>query len=90
MHAQIHLKRLLEAGFKVGVVRQTESAALKAAGLSSSGMKSGTFSREVVGVFTRATYNEDDPALAFVGGLQGSGGSGGGGGGGGGGGSRGG
>ena len=38
---------------KVGVVRQVESAALKAAGLTESGKKSGTFKRELVAVFTQ-------------------------------------
>lgn len=38
---------------KVGVVRQAESAALKAAGLTESGKKSGTFKRELVAVFTQ-------------------------------------
>lgn len=52
--------------FQVALARQTETAALKAAGLSSSGLKSGTFQRGIVGVFTRTTYNPDDPALAFV------------------------
>ena len=51
---------------QVALARQTETAALKAAGLSSSGLKSGTFQRQIVGVFTRTTYNPDDPALAFV------------------------
>ncbi len=50
----------------MALARQTETAALKAAGLSSSGLKSGTFARKIVGVFTRTTYNADDPALAFV------------------------
>jgi len=29
---QVHLRRLVEAGYKVGVVRQMETAALKAIG----------------------------------------------------------
>lgn len=38
---------------KVGVVRQAESAALKAAGLTESGKKSGTFKRELTAVFSQ-------------------------------------
>ena len=54
-----------DGGRQVGVVRQTETAALKAAGLTGTG-KSGTFERKVVGIFSQATFNEDDPCLAFV------------------------
>lgn len=38
---------------QVGVVRQAESAALKAAGLTESGKKSGTFKRELAAVFSQ-------------------------------------
>ena len=41
----------MAAGYKVGVVKQTETAALKAA----SQRKSGPFSRELAGLYTRAT-----------------------------------
>ena len=54
----VHLRRLVNAGLKVGIVRQSETAALKAAGLTASG-KSGTFERELVGVYTAATLVED-------------------------------
>ncbi|CAN0165220.1 unnamed protein product, partial [Phaeothamnion confervicola] len=52
MVASIPTHRLI-----VGVVRQMETAAVKAAGLSS-GPKSGTFKRELVGMFTPATFIE--------------------------------
>ena len=44
----VHVRRLVNAGHKVGVVRQTETAALKTAGLTQSG-KSGTFARQLCG-----------------------------------------
>ena len=43
--------RLVIAGYKVGVVKQTETAALKAV----SDKKSGTFSRQLTALFTRTT-----------------------------------
>ena len=43
--------RLVAAGYKVGVVKQTETAALKAA----SEKKSGPFSRELTALYTRTT-----------------------------------
>ena len=58
MYAYMYIKptstfcfRLVVAGYKVGVVKQTETAALKAA----SQRKSGPFSRELSGLYTRAT-----------------------------------
>ncbi|CAM9531622.1 unnamed protein product [Ectocarpus sp. 4 AP-2014] len=57
----VHLRRLVDAGYKardqlrVGVVRQAESAALKAAGLTETGKKSGTFKRELAAVFSQAS-----------------------------------
>lgn len=38
---------------QVGVVRQAESAALKAAGLTETGKRSGTFKRELAAVFSQ-------------------------------------
>lgn len=43
--------RLVAAGYKVGVVKQTETAALKAV----SEKKSGPFSRELTALYTRTT-----------------------------------
>jgi DNA mismatch repair protein MSH3 len=47
----LYVRRLVEAGHKVGLVRQTETAALKAAGES----RSKLFERRVCAVYTRAT-----------------------------------
>ncbi len=43
--------RLVAAGYKVGVVKQMETAALKAAGSN----KSGPFSRQLTALYTRST-----------------------------------
>lgn len=60
----IHLQRLLNYGHKVGVVKQTETAAIK----SVEGSKSGLFERKITGLYTKATYmgdeiNTGDPTL---------------------------
>jgi DNA mismatch repair protein MSH3 len=47
----VHLRRLVDAGYKCGVIRQTETAAVKKAGDN----KSGPFERELTGMFTKAT-----------------------------------
>lgn len=47
----IHVRRLVEAGHKVGVVRQTETAAIKAAGSN----RSAPFERRVTNVYTQTT-----------------------------------
>lgn len=54
----IHVRRLVAAGLKVGVVRQTESAALKAA----SDTRSAPFSRALSGLFTAATLDAGETA----------------------------
>lgn len=51
----IHLQRLLNHGMKVGVVKQTETAAIKSAE-----SKSGLFERRITGVYTKATYMGDE------------------------------
>ncbi|KAM9897499.1 hypothetical protein OXX79_006850 [Metschnikowia pulcherrima] len=53
----IHLQRLLNHGLKVGVVKQTETAAVKSV---ESTNKSSLFSREVTAVYTKATYMGDE------------------------------
>ncbi|CAL51618.1 DNA mismatch repair protein MutS-like,N-terminal [Ostreococcus tauri] len=53
----VYVRRLVKAGFRVGVVRQTETAALKASGESGSGNKSGLFERQLVGLYTKATLD---------------------------------
>ena len=51
----VYVRRLVDAGHKVGVIRQTETAALKAAGESDTGSKSGLFQRKLVGLYTKST-----------------------------------
>lgn len=53
----IHLQRLLNYGYKVAVIKQTESAAIK--NMESSN-KSGLFERKITGVYTKATYMGDE------------------------------
>ena len=55
--------RLVAAGYKVGVVKQTETAALKAA----SSKRTGPFTRELTALYTRATLLGPD----VVGGARG-------------------
>ncbi len=49
-------RRLVEVGYKVGVVKQTETAAIKAQGAN----KSQPFTRELTAVYTKATYIPED------------------------------
>ncbi|KAL2809622.1 DNA mismatch repair protein msh3 [Aspergillus granulosus] len=58
----VHVKRLVSAGHKVGVVRQLETAALKAAGDN----RNAPFVRKLTNVYTKSTYIDD------VEGLEGS------------------
>ncbi|KAJ2555395.1 Mismatch repair protein msh3 [Coemansia sp. RSA 1933] len=51
----IHVRRLVRAGYKVGVVRQVETAALKAIGDN----KSAPFSRKLAEVYTSGTLVEE-------------------------------
>ncbi|XP_029192324.2 DNA mismatch repair protein Msh3-like isoform X1 [Acropora millepora] len=53
---QVHVKRLVSKGYKVGVVKQTETAALKAAGDN----KSKVFTRELHSLYTRTTLVGED------------------------------
>ena len=64
----IYVRRLVEAGHKVGVIRQTETAALKASGETDGG-KSGLFERRLVGLYTRSTL-EAGVAIAEGGGTN--------------------
>ncbi|GMM34874.1 mismatch repair protein [Saccharomycopsis crataegensis] len=52
----IHLKKLISQGLKVGVVEQTETAAVK----SLSSGKNSLFERKLTNVYTSATYIEDE------------------------------
>ncbi|RCH81984.1 Mismatch repair protein msh3, partial [Rhizopus stolonifer] len=51
----IHVKKLVNAGYRVGIVRQTETAALKAAGSN----KSQPFARELDQMITKGTLVDD-------------------------------
>lgn len=62
----INIKRLLSHGFKVGVIKQMESAIAKA--VEKSG-RSDVMKREVTGVYTKGTYMDDE--LAASGGTKG-------------------
>lgn len=64
----VHVRRLVEAGYKVGVVRQTETAALKAHGAN----KAGPFTRGLSALYTRATLEAaEDLGGEAVGGHSG-------------------
>lgn len=52
----VHVKRLVAAGHKVGVVRQLETAALKAAGDN----RNAPFVRKVTNLYTKGTYIDED------------------------------
>ncbi|XP_076444130.1 DNA mismatch repair protein Msh3-like [Babylonia areolata] len=52
----VHIRRLVAAGYKVGVVKQTETAALKAAGDN----RSGPFTRELSALYTKSTLIGED------------------------------
>ncbi|WVQ64881.1 uncharacterized protein L199_003050 [Kwoniella botswanensis] len=54
----IHVKKLISLGYKVGVISQTETAALKKAGDN----RNAPFTRELTHLFTAATYVEE-PSL---------------------------
>ncbi|CAO1633656.1 unnamed protein product [Parajaminaea phylloscopi] len=62
----VHARRLIKAGYKVGVVRQTETRALKAASSNSST----PFTRELTELYTASTWVED---LETVGSSEASG-----------------
>ena len=51
----VHVKRLVAAGHKVGVVRQLETAALKATGDN----RNAPFVRKLTNVYTKGTYIDD-------------------------------
>lgn len=52
----VHARRLVAKGYKVGVVKQTETAALKAAG----GNKTAPFGRKLTALYTRSTLIGED------------------------------
>ncbi|KAJ3178596.1 Mismatch repair protein msh3 [Geranomyces variabilis] len=51
----VHVQKLVQLGYKVGVVRQMETAALKAAGDN----KSAPFVRKLTNVYTKGTFVDD-------------------------------
>jgi DNA mismatch repair protein MSH3 len=53
---QVHAKRLVLAGHKVGIVRQLETAALKAVGST----KNKLFQRGLTNLYTKGTFSIDD------------------------------
>ena len=55
----VHVKRLVAAGHKVGVVRQLETAALKAAGDN----RNAPFVRKLTNLYTKGTYIDDVAGL---------------------------
>ncbi len=56
---QVHVKRLVKANHKVGVVRQLETAALKAAGDN----RNAPFVRKLTNLYTKGTYVDDVEGL---------------------------
>lgn len=56
---QVHVKRLVQANHKVGVVRQVETAALKAAGNN----RNTPFVRKLTNLYTKGTYVDDIEGL---------------------------
>lgn len=56
---QVHVKRLIQANHKVGVVRQLETAALKAAGDN----RNTPFVRKLTNLYTKGTYVDDVEGL---------------------------
>lgn len=55
----VHVKRLVGAGHKVGIVRQLETAALKAAGDN----RNAPFVRKLTNLYTKGTYIDDVEGL---------------------------
>ena len=55
----VHVKRLVGAGLKVGVVRQLETAALKAVGDN----RNAPFTRKLTNLYTKGTYIDDVEGL---------------------------
>lgn len=55
----MHVKRLVAAGHKVGIVRQIETAALKAAGDN----RNAPFERKLTSLYTKGTYIDDVDGL---------------------------
>lgn len=61
----VHVKRLVSAGHKVGVVRQLETAALKAVGDN----RNAPFTRKLTNLYTKGTYVDDVDGFDDVAGV---------------------
>jgi len=61
----VHVKRLVAAGHKVGVVRQLETAALKAVGDN----RNAPFTRKLTNLYTKGTYVDDIDGFDDVAGV---------------------
>lgn len=57
----VHLKRLLSVGYKVGVIKQTQLTMSKT--FDDTGKSKGLFERELTGVYTKATYMNEELEL---------------------------
>jgi DNA mismatch repair protein MSH3 len=66
---QVHVKRLVQANHKVGVVRQLETAALKAVGDN----RNKPFERKLTNLYTKGTYVDDIEGLDSGSGPQSTG-----------------
>lgn len=62
----VHVKRLVGAGHKVGIIRQLETAALKAAGDN----RNAPFVRKLTNLYTKGTYIDDVEGLEVAGGAS--------------------
>ncbi|KAJ8380672.1 hypothetical protein SKAU_G00014500 [Synaphobranchus kaupii] len=63
----VHVRRLVSQGYKVGVVKQTETSALKASGAN----KSALFTRQLSALYTKSTLvGEDVNPLLTLGDLE--------------------
>ncbi|XP_035235486.1 DNA mismatch repair protein Msh3 isoform X2 [Anguilla anguilla] len=63
----VHVRRLVSQGYKVGVVKQTETTALKASGAN----KSAIFTRQLSALYTKSTLvGEDVNPLLTLGALE--------------------
>ncbi|NWX82827.1 MSH3 protein, partial [Nothoprocta ornata] len=58
----VHVRRLVAKGYKVGVIKQMETAALKAAGEN----KSSLFTRKLTALYTKSTLIGEDILLIWV------------------------
>lgn len=61
----VHVKRLVAAGHKVGVVRQLETAALKAVGDN----RNAPFTRKLTNLYTKGTYVDDIDGFDDISGI---------------------